>query len=198
MRASSYTFVVAAAVAVVAFGFVSPVVATPLPVGHVSDWWQTYNPSFNPTFSAKDYAGGIQTRAEGSSIEKCETKWIKRTFAVPQGTNSATAVLTMAADFSFSGTEFNLPSVEVEILENGNRLGAKTFFGKGIIGSYNRSMLGQTAYIELGSAIGTHVIRLSQLAPNVKFSQLAVSLRNYACKGDNTITLYSLDLSGGQ
>jgi hypothetical protein len=188
----------AAAIGVIAFEFGTPAQAGALPIGHVSEWWQTYNPGVNPSFSAKEFAGGIQTRAVGDTIEKCETKWIKRTYMVPQNTNSATAVLTMVADFSFSGTEFNLPSVEIEILENGNRLGAKTFFGNGVIGSYNRSYLGQTGYIELGSAIGTHVIPLSRLAPNVKFSQLAVSLRNYTCKGENTITLYSLDLSGGQ
>jgi len=194
MRAPSYRFALMLAAAIGVVG--TPAQARDLPIGRLSDWFQTYNPSFNPTFSAKEVPGGIETRASGSSLAKCENKWIRRTWVVPTA-NSSNAVLTMVADFGFNGTQFNMPAVEIE-LSNGNaqNLGTKRFFGQGVIGSYNREMLVQTGYIELGSAIGTHVIPLSQIKPNVIFTTISVSLMNYACIGENSITLSSLSLSG--
>lgn len=172
----------------------------PVLPGSLAKWTEIYNPlNKNPKFSFEEIAVGngstaIRTRAVGNTLASCENKWIKRIYETGL-LNSNNTVLEIKADFSFNGTTYNLPSIELELLDaNGRSLGNKQFFGKNVIGSFNRGQLQSTKYIELNSDRGIHNISLSQIGTNIKFSKLAVYLMNYTCQGENSIVFRSLEL----
>lgn len=168
--------------------------------GSLAKWSGVYNPpDKNPVFSYEEIplgasATAIRTRAVGNTLASCESKWIKRIYDTGFQ-NSRDAVLEITADFSFNGTTYNLPSIRVELLDDNERsLGNKQFFGKNIIGSFNRSKLQSTGYIELPSATGTHQISLNQIGANINFSKLAIYLTNYTCQGENSIVFKRLEI----
>lgn len=168
--------------------------------GSLKKWSETYNPKeLNPAFyfeeiSLPNGSTAIQTRAVGNTLASCETKWIKRTYATGL-LNSSNAVLEVTADFYSNNTTYNLPTIGIELLDqSGRSLGMKEFFGKNVIGSFNRAQLKSTGHLELSSDKGLHRIALSQFGKNIMFTKLAVYLKNYSCQGENSIILKRLEI----
>jgi tetratricopeptide (TPR) repeat protein len=168
--------------------------------GSLSHWGETHDPTnVNPVFSSEEITIGggslaIRTRAVGNTFASCETKWIKRIYDTGL-LNSDNALVEFTADFAFNGTTYNLPSIGVELLDvNGRSLGMKQFFGKNVIGEFNRSQLQSTGHIELDSASGVHRVPLSRIRANVNFSKIAIYLMNYTCQGENSIVFKRLEI----
>lgn len=168
--------------------------------GSLAAWSTVYNPTdFNPRFFFEEVSSGngsraIRTRAAGDTLATCETKWIRRIYDTGP-VNSDQAVLELTADFAFNGTTYNLPSIAVELLDaNGVSLGSKRYFGRGIIGAFNRSKLGETGYVELPTATGVHRIPLREIGQGKTFSKIAISLMNYTCQGENSVVFRRLAL----
>lgn len=172
----------------------------PIPTGSLKKWNESFNPkNINPAFyfeeiSLANGSTAIQTRAIGNTLASCETKWIKRIYETGL-LNSSNVILEATADFSFNNTTYNLPTIGIELLDqNGRSLGMKEFFGRNIIGSFNRAQLKSTGHIELSSDKGLHRIALTQIGANIKFAKIAVYLKNYSCQGENSIILKRLEL----
>jgi len=173
--------------------------------GSLVEWTQRYDPqSMNPQFGCEEIASpfdrstALRTRARGSTFDTCETKWIRRVYATgPQQTDGAVVEAFLA--FTFDGTDYNLPSVRLDLLdERGQVVAGQVYFGKGIIGSFNRGKLPQTGYRELPSASGLQRFDLArEFGPGRHFSALAVSLMNYACQGENSVVFDHLVLRPG-
>jgi hypothetical protein len=170
------------------------VVLDEVDAGSVADWGEIYDPQqFNPRFfreevrSPFDGSTAIRTRAVGNTVATCETKWIRRVYATgPQ--DSSHTQLEAYVDFAFDGTTYNLPSLSFELLDaQDHSLGRRTYFGKGVIGQFNRSQLGATGYVELRSATGIHRFDLSRIGANIRFTKVAVYLQNYTCQGENSL-----------
>jgi len=166
--------------------------------GRLARWADKFDPGVNPAFTFEEVPSGgttaIRTRAVGNTFAACETKWIKRVFDTGL-LNSRNMMLEFDADFAFSGTLYNLPTIGIELLDaGGNSLGMKQFFGKNIIGDFNRSKLPSTGHIELDSATGVHLVPLSRIGANIDFSKIAVYLMNYTCQGENSIILRRVEI----
>jgi hypothetical protein len=170
--------------------------------GSLGAWTERFDPaSINPRFGAEEVASlfdrstAVRTWAKGNTFATCETKWIRRVYATgPQQTTGSVVEVFLA--FTYDGTVYNLPSVKLELLDAGGTVvDGHVYFGKGIIGSFNRGRLAQTGYRELPSAGGLQRVDLAQeFGADRHFSALAVSLMNYACQGENAIVFDHLRL----
>jgi tetratricopeptide (TPR) repeat protein len=173
--------------------------------GSLVEWRERYDPrGMNPQFTVEEIAspagGGkaIRTAARGTSFDTCETKWVRRVYATgPQRTEGTTVEAFL--DFSFDGSEYNLPSVKIELLdERGQVIAGQVFFGKGVIGRFNRGQLAKSGHRELPSASGLQRFDLAaEFGAGRRFSALAVTLMNYACRGENSVVFDQLVLRSG-
>jgi hypothetical protein len=163
--------------------------------GSLAAWKERYDPAatnprigFEEVVSPFDRSTALRTWAKGNTFATCETKWIRRVYATgPQQTTGAVVEAFLA--FTFDGTVYNLPSVRLELLDAGGAVVAdQVYFGKGIIGSYNRGRLPQTGYRELPAASGLQRLDLAQeFGTDRRFSAVAVTLMNYTCQGENAV-----------
>jgi tetratricopeptide (TPR) repeat protein len=185
---------------------VSTLVLDEVTPGSLTEWKERYDPkSMNPQFGCEEFTSpfdrstALRTWAKGSTFATCETKWIRRVYATgPQQTDGAVVEAFLA--FAFDGTAYNLPSVRLELLdERGQVVASQVYFGKGIIGSFNRGQLPKTGYRELPSASGLqHFDLVREFGSGRRFSALAVSLMNYACQGENSVVFDHFVLRPGQ
>jgi hypothetical protein len=163
--------------------------------GSLGEWKERFDPkSITPQFGCEEFTSpydrstALRTWAKGNTYATCETKWIRRVYATgPQRTDGTVVEAFLA--FTFDGTTYNLPSVKLELLdERGQVVAGQVYFGKGIIGSFNRGQLSNTGYRELPSASGLQRFDLArEFGSGRRFSALAVSLMNYACQGENSV-----------
>lgn len=169
--------------------------------GSLADWTGLYDPGqFNPRFireevrSPYDGSTAIRTRAVGNTLATCETKWTRRIYLTGPRDSSETR-LEAHVDFDFDGTSYNLPSLSFELLDAQDRsLGRRTYFGRGMMGQFNRSQLATTGYVELRTAKGLHQFDLAKMGANIRFEKIAVYLQNYACEGENSVVFDHLVL----
>jgi hypothetical protein len=179
-----------------------PMILDDVRPGSLGEWRERYDPrAMNPEFwadeipSPLDGSTALRTRARGTTLSSCETKWIRRAYGTgPQTTDGA--VLEAYLAFSYDRTAYNLPSVRIELLDAGGRaLGGRVYFGKGVIGEFNRGQLAKTGYVELSAAGGTFRFDLGrEFGTGQRFSGVAVSLMNYACEGQNAVVFDRLVL----
>jgi tetratricopeptide (TPR) repeat protein len=183
----------------------SALVLDEVKTGSLVEWKERYDPrSINPRFGCEevpspfDGSTALRTWAKGSTFDTCETKWVRRVYATgPRRTDGAVVEAFLA--FAFDGTTYNLPSVKLELLdERGQAVAGRVYFGKGIIGSFNRGQLPKTGYRELPSASGLQRFDLArEFGSERRFSAIAVSLMNYACQGENSVVFDHLALRPG-
>lgn len=173
--------------------------------GSLAEWRERYDPrAMNPEFwveeisSPLDGSTALRTRARGTTLASCETKWIRRAYGTGPQTTDGTALEAYLA-FSFDRTVYSLPSVKVELLDaNGRTLGGRVYFGKGVIGEFNRGQLAKTGYVELSAPSGTFRFDLGrEFGAGQHFSGVAVSLMNYACEGQNAVVFDRMILYPG-
>lgn len=184
---------------------VGPVILDDVRPGSLGDWRERYDPrAFNPEFLAEevpsplDGTTALRTRARGTTLASCETKWIRRVYGTGTLTTDGT-ILEAYLAFSFDRTAYNLPSIRIELLDaSGGVLGGRVYFGKGVIGDFNRGQLPKTGHVELSAPSGTFRFDLErEFGAGRRFTGVAVSLMNYACQGQNAVIFDRLALYPG-
>ncbi len=167
--------------------------------------WTVNNPGGNPIFTYEeivspfDGSTAIKTSVVGSSYSPCHQPSISKDYPV----SGNTTVTSLQAYLAFTSTmdTYNFPYLFVEIYDaDEERVGSQVYYGKDIVGSWyktNRIDVDSEAYTELQSTAGDMTLDLSVMGEDIDFTSLKVTLANYACIGENSVTFDHLRVVDG-
>jgi hypothetical protein len=95
---------------------------------------------------------------------------------------------------------YTFPYVLIEVYDDSDEsVGFQFYYGQGVIGGLFASYAQNNPehYTELSTADGDVTLDLSAMGENIDFSSLKVSLANYACVGQNSVTFDHLRVING-
>ena len=176
------------------------ILLTDVPPGDVSNWDRVDDPAKNPVLtteeitSPEDGSTALRLSVTGNSLSTCQVKGLERVFDVGP-TSSLGSELEVYLEFAFNDTFYNLPHVQVTLLDSGgNGLGGHTWYGAGVIGGYHQDLFNnEPAATELPSAAGRLVLDFADFgATPILYEKIRILLANYTCVGTNSTVFDNL------
>jgi hypothetical protein len=172
--------------------------------GSLSGWMVNY-PSGNPVFSYDeivspyDESTALRTSVVGSSYHPCNQPSISKNYLV--GGNTDTTQLKAYLAFTSTMEHYTFPYLVVELYDESDvRVGSQIYYGKDVIGGLYASYANNNpeSYTELPIAAGDVTLDLSVMGENIDFTSLKITLVNYACVGQNSVTFDHLRVLCGE
>lgn len=166
--------------------------------------WQVTNTGGNPIFtyteitSPYDGSTAIKTSVVGTTVSMCPSQTISKVY--PLSGNTSTTTLRAYLSFTSTMQTYTFPYVLVDLYDKNNeRVGSQVYYGKGVIGSLYAGYASNNpdSYTELTSEAGDMSLDLSSMGADVDFSSLKITLANYACIGENSVTFDHLRVING-
>jgi Domain of unknown function (DUF5011)/Bacterial Ig domain len=166
--------------------------------------WTVGDSGGNPIFtyqeitSPYDDSTAIRTSVVGNTVALCPSQYLSRTY--DWGGNTSNTNLQAYLAFSSTMDEYNFPYVTVQLFDaEDNQLGYQVYYGKGVIsGHYAGIASGDPSHFtELSAAEGDMVMDLSRMGSDIDFHHFSLTLSNYACIGENSVTFDQLRIING-
>lgn len=140
----------------------------------------------------KSETGGVRavrTLAVAKGKGSCGPKGLRAVFKVGRA-NSATAYLETYLVMGLGSGSHNFPHLKIELLDDKSKvLGSQLYYAPSAVSPASRANAERRKYAKLKRSAGVVRLYLKEVKPNIEFSQIAISLVNFVCQGDNDITV---------
>lgn len=131
----------------------------------------------------------LRVKAEAAGKGSCRPPSVRAVFKVGKA-NSATAYLETFVVLGLGEGSHNFPHLVIELLDDqGKVLGSQRFYSPAASSQASRENAERRKYVKLTRSAGVVRLNLKDVKKDVEFSQVAISLVNYVCDGDNDIAV---------